>query len=311
MSSVTDVVNQEEFAQLETEFAAQYQAAALAETTALRANLAASVAAHRLGTLANRLQPMVEEEGWAAYLKRHGMAIRTVQRAMRIARVLSEEQCANLTLEQADDLAAEMEAVDRGNAKSVEEYRKFKANLAAAREALNKKESEREKALADYEKKLADDAQEQYQERAKEWDGVVKSTREEIEEDAQAQAEENAEAITANEMADALAAEKGKASIPKPRLVGEPMPSDLAAELGGEDVEREDEEEVVGLLNDQQIDSLAERLREITSSRPSELADAIEDPQTVAAVNTLFAACNGDAEITVAVMAVWFAKNGL
>jgi hypothetical protein len=89
------------------------------------------------------------------------------------------------------------------------------------------------------------------------------------------------------------------------------MPSDVVAELGDEDeVESEDEEEVVGLLANDQIDSLAERLREIVTERPSELKDTLEDQQVQAAIDGLLTACNGDAEIAFAVMAIRLA-NGL
>ena len=115
------------------------------------------------------------------------------------------------------------------------------------------------------------------------------------------------------------------ASISEPHVDnGDSMPSDLAAALEANDAledEKEDTEaedrsafeecEEAELLNAEQIESLGERLQEIVVSRPSELTDARTDPQVQAAVNILFQACNGDAEITFAVVSVWFNNNGL
>ena len=322
MSSVlTDVVNVDTFAKLEKEFSSLYQAATQADAMALKANLAATVANHRLGVLANRLQPMVETtEGkgtWGAYLKSHGMAIRTVERAQRIARVMDEEAAAKLTLTQADDMAAETEAVERGNVSSVEEWRALKEKLAEAREDLDRQEeSEREKKLAEFEKKLEEKANNEYRERAKELDAAAKKAREQVEAEAKAQADANTSAVTANEMAEALKAEEeGKASVPAPRAESGTMPPEVAAELRDKD-EDEDKDEgekevVVGLLDDQQIDSLADRLREIVAERPSELKDAIGESSVQKAVDGLVSACHGEPEIAFAVMAVWFNDNGL
>ena len=326
MSQVlTDVVvNQEEFAVLEMEFATLYQAACTTETAIFTAKLAASVAAHRLGTLAARLKPMVEAtEGkgsWGNYLQRHDMAARTVQRAMRIARWLDEDTCSKITLTDADDLCAAKEANKRGNTKLVGDWQNFKKKLAEAREALETQESQREKDLAEFQKELEDKAQKDYEEEAKALDSLANRAAQLLEADAKALADANSEKLTAKEMADALKAEN-KASLPESRAQGEtmprdPMPRDLAAELQGyevdedndnleEDVESEESLEEADLLDADQIEQLSVRLLEIVSERPSELGDAISDPQVNAALDTLVAACNGDAEIVYGVISVW------
>ena len=108
LSDVIVSVNQDEIVTLETELASRYQIAHETEAVIRTAKLAASVAAHRLGVLANRLQPLVEAtEGkgnWGSYLKRHHMAAPTVQRAQRLARCFDEDAVAKLTLDDADAL---------------------------------------------------------------------------------------------------------------------------------------------------------------------------------------------------------------
>ena len=190
----------------------------------------------------------------------------------------------------------------------------FQGEKRQARADLDKKESEREKALTDLQKKLDDNVQHQYQERAKELDGAVQEARELVEEEAKALADANAEALTAAEMAEAVKAENdGKASIPAPRAHGDTMPSEVAAELGESEDDEEDEddldEDASDLLDAGQIERLSERLLEIVSTRPNELTDAIEDPQVQAAVENLVAACSDDFYIAFGVMSVRFAHG--
>ena len=79
------VTNQEGFVKLEMDFITRYETATQTEANALKSNLAATVARHRLGAIANLFQPQVEtQEGkghWESYLKAHGLVIRTVQKA--------------------------------------------------------------------------------------------------------------------------------------------------------------------------------------------------------------------------------------
>ena len=88
MSQVLEeVVNQEEFTKLEMKFDAQDHAATQAEDAILRAEVTATVKAHRLGTAANKLQPLVEARGdnWEEYLRTRRKALRSVQRGQLIA----------------------------------------------------------------------------------------------------------------------------------------------------------------------------------------------------------------------------------
>jgi len=313
------VVNQDEFTQLEKDFFTKYQAACQTENAIFKAKVAASVAAHRLGIVAKRLQEMVEAtEGkgsWGKYLQRHDMSPRTVHRAMRIAHWLDEATCANMTLTDADDLCAAKEAIERGNVKSVDEWRNLKKKLAEAREALEDQESQREKDLAEFEKKLDAKAQKDYAEEAKELDSLANRAAAIIENEAKLQAEKNAEALAAAEMAEALK-DEGKASMPEPRAQGSTMPSEVAAELGESEEDEEDEEDEAegsssDLLDAGQIEAVSERLLEIVRTRPNDVTDAIEDPQVQAAVDNLVAACNDDPDVAFGVMAVWFSNNGL
>lgn len=312
---VTDVVNQEEFAKLEKDFAAQYQTAMQTEAVILKAKLKASVAAHRLGVIANKLQPMVEAVGngnWGNYLQSHDMAARTVQRAQRIARCMGEDVVAKLTLTQADDKAAEIEAVERGNVSSVDEWRQLKEKLSVAREALEKHESEREKKLADFEKKQEAKLNDEHQGRATELDDSAKKPRQRVKAKV---TDKNETALTANKMADSLKAEENeKVSIPEPWTECTMPPEVVAAVSASVPHDRSvtaEEDAQADLLSDEQIDLLGERLHEVIAERPNELTDAIADPQTQSAVDSLLVACNGDAEVAFGVMSIWFANNGL
>ncbi|NLY01170.1 MAG: hypothetical protein GXY83_34190 [Rhodopirellula sp.] len=314
MSAVAEfVTGQEELLALEQDFCAQYQAATQAETKALKASLTATVENHRLGVLANRLQPLVKEGTWGDYLKRHGMAIRTVQRAQRIARCFTEEAVANMTVTEADDLAAAKEAVERGNVSSVDEWREIKAKVAELREALDKQESERETVLAKFEEELEEKAQDEYTERAKKLDADASKALQSVEADAKAKAKENAAALTAAEMADALAAEGVKASIPAPRGNTAPLVPELAAALEPSETDAAEDAEQAGdeLLGKQQMVALFARLRQIVAERPNDLTDAVEDPSIQEALDQLVDACSGDPEIVFAVVSVWAANNVL
>jgi hypothetical protein len=302
-----EATEQDVFVSLEKDFTTQYQEAIQAESVIRTANLAASVAAHRLGVLANRLQPMVSERGetWKDYLKRHGKKLRSVQRAQRIARNMDEDAAAKLTLEKADDEAAVKEAIARGNVADVNEWKAMKTNLAKARKALEMQESEQAETSAKSNKGVED----QFAERAKGLDAGNRIS-----------GEKDADALAAATENFAAAAEsiKDKASMPGPRTVGGDTSNDAAATFGGGEVDEandrslsEEGEVNSKLLDTEQIELLTARLQEIVITRPNELTDAREDPTVQGAVNDLLAACNGDAEITFGVISIWFSNNGL
>jgi hypothetical protein len=290
--------NQEEFLALEQEFAAKYQAACNSETAILKAKLKASVAAHRLGVVANKLQPLVGEGQWTAYVEGRGMAIRTVQRAMRIARCMGEEKVSKLTLTEADDTAAAMEAVERGNVKSVDEWRQAKKKLADLRAALDKEESDADRELAEYQKKLDAEGEKKRAELAEEVRTAKQVALQRVEAEAKKQAKENAEVIDAEEIAADLAAEGlVKASIPAPRIDGTVTPPEFL-----EDAEAE-------VLDDQSIVVLAKRLKQIMAERRNDVTDAVEDQSIQDALNQLVKACNEDAEVVFAVVSAWAVNN--
>jgi hypothetical protein len=323
MSQVLEVADQEGLAQLEKEFANQYKVASEAETAMLRAGVTASVKAHRLGTLALRLRPLVEErEGkgkWGSYLQRNDMAARTVERAELIATYLDEKTASTMTLRAVEDKAAELRAIARGNVASADEWRALNANLAKIRAKLDAEESQTEKDLAALKEKLEKDAQDEYDARAKELDAARLKAQKRVMDEANAHAEETAEKLNGKEMAAALAVEQGKASIPLPR-VG--MPSAVAAELDlsnkgrgimeqpeEEETEEDEDEEEADLLDTQQIHMLTERLTKTVATRRRDLSKACADQNVQAALETFLEECGGDPELAYGVLSDWIVRN--
>jgi len=306
-------VTQEAFARLEMEFDAAYSANEEAHAESLRADVNAAVKLHRLGVVANKLQPQVVARGddWKEYLRSRGKALRTVQRGQLLAEWVDEATISAMRVAQAEDLALGNKAVARRQVNSLPEWYSFKANMAKLEAALLKEESECDEQLADLQEKLEADLQKEIDKRKGELETAATTFSRRIQAEAKAQIEENAEILNGAEMAEALAAD-GRASIPKPRAQGDTMPSEVVAELGeSEQDEQDDDAEEGDLLDADQIEQLAERLQELVITRPNDLTDARTDPQVQAALDNLLVACNGDAEIVFGVVSVWFVNSGL